>query len=165
MKKNHQNQNLTSFDLFSLFNQLTNSQDYISYKKLIASVLLKANLGFSSEQYHQFEKMTEQALKNKYDLLLNDFVISFNVDLKYGFNILVPVLISQESTNNEAISFVSHTDLKLNNFLKIFNLFITKLVDQNKIVEIFPSILIYRSKNTQSLKIAFDDKYLAVRGS
>ncbi|EOA07082.1 Hypothetical protein MYEA_5430 [Mycoplasma yeatsii 13926] len=167
MRKNDKNSiiNLETFDVFDLFKKTKASQNYISYKKLIASVLLGSNLGFNSDQYLEFEEMTNKALENKFDLLLKDFVISFNVDHKYGLNILVPILTDKESTNNEAISFIKSSDEKLNNFLNVFNLYISKLINDDKCIEIFPEIIVYRSKNTTSLKILFNEKYLVIRGS
>nr|WP_318033794.1 DUF2714 domain-containing protein [Mycoplasmopsis bovis] len=50
----------------------------------MAQVLLECNLGFNSKEYVKFSEMFNEALDKKYDIVLANFVISFNVNHKFS---------------------------------------------------------------------------------
>nr|WP_307908513.1 DUF2714 domain-containing protein [Mycoplasmopsis bovis] len=70
-----------------------------------------------------------------------------------------------EDSNTEAVNFASSQEPKFNNLLKLYNKLINDLViANNKYVELFPNIIVFRSKNTNSLKILFDASSALFRG-
>ena len=63
---------------------IINQERFISFDKLIASVLLKDMLGFDSEVYVQFNDMLMMAVNKKYDLVYQDFVITYNLNPQFS---------------------------------------------------------------------------------
>ncbi|TDV22869.1 uncharacterized protein DUF2714 [Mycoplasmopsis mustelae] len=97
-------------DLYHDYKYIKNSQFYVSNKKFFASVLLKLNSSFNSEEYKEFNAKLNNALAKHQDLLFDLFVITFNLNLKYSQKLLIPMLTKNQSSNNYAEVFT--TDLK-----------------------------------------------------
>ncbi|WFQ90059.1 DUF2714 domain-containing protein [Mycoplasma feriruminatoris] len=163
-KKEIKKPELGSFEVFDLYKEIVNNNSYIDYQKLLASVLLECKLGFSSKEYLEFEKMYKEGFEKKFDLVLDDFVITFNVNLKYSNDILVPMLAEKENSNTEAINLKTSKNEKLNQLLKVFNKYVQQLLQEQNYVEIFPKIILFISKSTNLLKVVFDKEYLVYRG-
>ncbi|AJK51401.1 DUF2714 domain-containing protein [Mycoplasma capricolum subsp. capripneumoniae] len=163
-KKEVKKPELGSFKVFDLYKEIINSNSYIDYQKLLASVLLECKLGFNSKEYLEFVKMYQEGFEKKFDLVLADFVITFNVNLKYSNDILVPMLADRESSNTQAINLKTNTNEKLDHFLKVFNKYVKELLKEQNYVEIFPKIILFVSKNTNLLKVIFDQDYVVYRG-
>ncbi|WFQ91702.1 hypothetical protein MFERI14815_00306 [Mycoplasma feriruminatoris] len=164
MKHKNKQNNDQSFIVFDLYNQIVNANNYIDYQKLLATVLLENQIGFDSKTYLQFLDSYLLAFKNHYDIVLNDFVITFNVNLKISSDLLVPMLSETESSNSEAINLKTSSDQEYQKFLTTFNNYFISLINQGFCVEIFPNIIIFKSKNTDKLKIVFDKTKVLTRG-
>ncbi|ABC01736.1 DUF2714 domain-containing protein [Mycoplasma capricolum] len=161
--KNKQNSD-QSFIVFDLYEQIVNANNYIDYQKLLATVLLENQIGFDSKIYKEFENSYLLGLKNHYDLVLRDFVITFNVNLKISSDLLVPMISASESSNTDAINLKQSKNEQYNKFLNTFNDCLISLIKQDLCVEIFPKIIIFKSKNTDKLKIIFDKTKVLTRG-
>lgn len=150
------------FDVFSEFESAKSNSNFISYDKFMSSILLKNNIGFSSTIYEKFDGDFKKALENKYNILFENFIITFNVNLKYSSDILVPMITNLEPSNNETINF---KDLNFSsaytNFIKVLNSDIRKILSLDKYLEIYPNIIIFVSPNTHALKILFNKNICA----
>ncbi|ADR25391.1 DUF2714 domain-containing protein [Mycoplasma bovis] len=163
--KKHKLENNSMFNIYNQFEEAKMSADFVDYNKLMAQVLLDCNLGFNSHEYVKFSSNFDEALSKKFDIVLEKFVITFNVNHKFSLDALVPMLKSSEDSNTEAVNFASSQEPKFNNLLKLYNKLINDLViANNKYVELFPNIIVFRSKNTNSLKILFDASSALFRG-
>ncbi|WHO13629.1 DUF2714 domain-containing protein [Mycoplasmopsis bovis] len=163
--KKHKLENNSMFNIYNQFEEAKMSADFVDYNKLMAQVLLDCNLGFNSHEYVKFSSNFDEALSKKFDIVLEKFVITFNVNHKFSIDALVPMLKSSEDSNTEAVNFASSQEPKFNNLLKLYNKLINDLViANNKYVELFPNIIVFRSKNTNSLKILFDASSALFRG-
>ncbi|CBH40541.1 DUF2714 domain-containing protein [Mycoplasmopsis agalactiae] len=162
--KTHKNENNLMFNIYNQYEEAKASSAFVDYNKLMAQVLLECNLGFSSDEYVKFGKMFDEAFAKKYDIVLEKFVISFNVNLKFSADALVPVLKANEDSNTEAFNFKSANDEKFNKLLNFYNKLVNDLILADKYVELFPNIIVFRSKNTKSLKVLFDAKSALFRG-
>ncbi|QQH34662.1 DUF2714 domain-containing protein [Mycoplasmopsis bovis] len=163
--KKHKLENNSMFNIYNQFEEAKMSADFVDYNKLMAQVLLDCNLGFNSHEYVKFSSNFDEALSKKFDIVLEKFVITFNVNHKFSLDALVPMLKSSEDSNTEAVNFASDQEPKFNNLLKLYNKLINDLViANNKYVELFPNIIVFRSKNTNSLKILFDASSALFRG-
>ncbi|WP_427902586.1 DUF2714 domain-containing protein [Mycoplasmopsis bovis] len=163
--KKHKLENNSMFNIYNQFEEAKMSADFVDYNKLMAQVLLDCNLGFNSHEYVKFSSNFDEALSKKFDIVLEKFVITFNVNHKFSLDALVPMLKSSEDSNTEAVNFASSQEPKFNNLLKLYNKLINDLViANNKYVELFPNIIVFRSKNTNSLKILFDALSALFRG-
>lgn len=163
--KKHKLENNSMFNIYNQFEEAKMSADFVDYNKLMAQVLLDCNLGFNSHEYVKFNLNFDEALSKKFDIVLEKFVITFNVNHKFSIDALVPMLKSSEDSNTEAVNFASSQEPKFNNLLKLYNKLINDLViANNKYVELFPNIIVFRSKNTNSLKILFDASSALFRG-
>lgn len=163
--KKHKLENNSMFNIYNQFEEAKMSADFVDYNKLMAQVLLDCNLGFNSHEYVKFSSNFDEALSKKFDIVLEKFVITFNVNHKFSLDALVPMLKSSEDSNTEAVNFASSQEPKFNNLLKLYNKLINDLViANNNYVELFPNIIVFRSKNTNSLKILFDASSALFRG-
>ncbi len=163
--KKHKLENNSMFNIYNQFEEAKMSADFVDYNKLMAQVLLDCNLGFNSHEYVKFSSNFDEALSKKFDMVLEKFVITFNVNHKFSLDALVPMLKSSEDSNTEAVNFASSQEPKFNNLLKLYNKLINDLViANNKYVELFPNIIVFMSKNTNSLKILFDASSALFRG-
>lgn len=162
MKKNKE-QEKQLFDAYHAYDDARAQDAFIKYDKLIASVLLKNNISFNSEIYTKFiDKMT-MAIKKHYDLLFRDFVITFNVNPRFGADLLIPMIATNESSNNEAINFRESLtgDAKFSQFLYDLNNEIVRLLNQKQYIEIYPNIILYVSPNTEHLKLLFSKEVVS----
>ncbi|MBU4690940.1 DUF2714 domain-containing protein [Mycoplasma zalophi] len=151
-------QNKKNIDLFRDYKEIIKSQEFISFEQLSAEILIKMGLGFESNTYKEFVQKYKTALENKWDMLFKNFIISFNINLKFSSDVLSPLLINEEQSAHRTINFMSAEDDTLNNFLTLFNDELTKLIEKNFIVEIFPELAIFKSKETSNLKLLFSEK-------
>ena len=97
------------------------------------------------------------AVNKKYDLVYKDFVITYNLNPKFGLNNLVPMLNTYESSNNEAINLKSSSNRMMNKFLTNLNAEINNLLLTKYYVEVIPETILYTSDNTNELKLLFSE--------
>ncbi|WP_338822553.1 DUF2714 domain-containing protein [Mycoplasmopsis felifaucium] len=163
MKKNKTHENSQElFNLYKEYEEIIKNDNYVSYKKIIASILLKINSGFHSEEYEEFTKVINEAINNKWDIIFDQFTIDFNIVSKFSLDTLVPILAHNESSANEAISLKSEEPSNYADITRELNAEIQKLLKENKYVEILPNLVLFVSPNTGSLKLFFD-KSLTVK--
>ncbi|MDP4040426.1 DUF2714 domain-containing protein [Mycoplasma mycoides] len=164
MKHKNKQTSDQSFMVFDLYEKIVNANNYIDYQKLLATVLLENQIGFDSKVYKEFENSYLLAFKNHFDIVLNDFVITFNVNLKISSDLLVPMLSEIESSNTEAINLKTSNNEQYQKFLTTYNNYFISLIKQGFCVEIFPNVILFKSKNTDHLKIVFDKTKVLTRG-
>nr|WP_307929595.1 DUF2714 domain-containing protein [Mycoplasmopsis bovis] len=93
--KKHKLENNSMFNIYNQFEEAKMSADFVDYNKLMAQVLLDCNLGFNSHEYVKFSSNFDEALSKKFDIVLEKFVITFNVNHKFSLDALVPMLKSK----------------------------------------------------------------------
>ncbi|QJB71539.1 MSC_0623 family F1-like ATPase-associated protein [Mycoplasma sp. 1654_15] len=152
------------FDLYKEYQLKREDNNFISFNQLYSSVLLKISAGFSSEVYKNFEKKYQNALKKKTNLDFANFAISFNLDLKYSQNLLVPILIHKGNSNNLVENFVTSTNLVEQRFYTFLNNQVNQYLLENKILELLPGLLIFRSSssNTSTLRTLFSKDFISI---
>ncbi|MBZ4195668.1 DUF2714 domain-containing protein [Mycoplasma tauri] len=163
MKKSNKLNN-GEFQIFNLYKEAINSDIFVSYEKVVASSLLESSLGFKSPEYLEFDRMYNEGISKKFDLIFDFFIVHFDVDLKINMQALVPTIKFEESSNVDGINFKSNQPGKLGDFLTKINSRIETLLEKGMYVEIFPNIVVFKSKNTNSLKIVFDSSQVLYRG-
>lgn len=127
-------------------------------------MLLECNFGFSLDEYVKFGKMFDEVFVKKYDIVLEKFVISFNVNFKFSVDVLVFVLKVNEDFNIEVFNFKSVNDEKFNKLLNFYNKLVNDLILVDKYVELFFNIIVFRVKNIKLFKVFFDVKSVLFRG-
>lgn len=127
-------------------------------------MLLECNFGFSLDEYVKFGKMFDEVFVKKYDIVLEKFVISFNVNFKFSVDVLVFVLKVNEDFNIEVFNFKSVNDEKFNKLLNFYNKLVNDLILVDKYVELFFNIIVFRFKNIKLFKVFFDVKSVLFRG-
>ncbi|WP_025755512.1 MSC_0623 family F1-like ATPase-associated protein [Mycoplasmopsis cricetuli] len=144
------------FDLFKEFNELKNLDYFISYDQLMSSVLFKTSLSFNSDIYLKYLSTYSLALEKKYQMIYKTFIISFGIDSRIGNKFLIPIVQNSKNDSIDFVIFTSSSNLNENYFYECLNNEINALLQKSKIIEILPSILIYYSKNSKTLKISID---------
>ncbi|WGI37002.1 MSC_0623 family F1-like ATPase-associated protein [Mesomycoplasma lagogenitalium] len=138
------------FDLYKRYEDVRNSNLFIKYDKFMATVLLKSSLGFKSQEILEYAKEFEQALKKKEEIIFQNFVISYNVDPKYGHKFLVPITTDKISSNNQSVNFNKKTV-----FYEKLNFQIQELLNKNCYIELFPGLIIYNFQDFKLPKLLF----------
>ena len=133
-KKSNTQEIILNFDVFSDYNNMVQNENFISYTKLYASVLLNANLSFESQVYKDFYKLVSEAVATP--RLVNDD------ELKEILTEDTNVLNLKESKE----PFVKSINAEI----------IDSVLLKNAIVEFLPNMILYKSKNTDNLKLLFN---------
>lgn len=149
------------FNLYSDYESLSKGPEFISFSKFFASVLLKINTGFQSKEFKHFENEIKQAFETKRDLIFKDFVINFNVVLKFSTSVLVPTISTSESSNDLSFVFTKSQDPNYQILLDAINQKLKQLLEAHYRVELFPNTILFIDKKTSSLKILFDKSIVA----
>ncbi|MXR08591.1 DUF2714 domain-containing protein [Mesomycoplasma hyorhinis] len=150
-------------DLYKNYKLKRQTTHFVSYDQLYSYVLLKTHQGFHSELYKKYEQNYKNALANKRNLEFSNFVISFNLDLKYSQKLLVPIVITKGTSNDLAINFVSSSNLQEQTFFNVLNQEIVKLLNAYKTIEIFPGLLLFKGNDASgSLKTLFSKDFISV---
>ncbi|WP_434325458.1 DUF2714 domain-containing protein [Mesomycoplasma hyorhinis] len=150
-------------DLYKNYKLKRQTTHFVSYDQLYSYVLLKTHQGFHSELYKKYEQNYKNALVNKRNLEFSNFVISFNLDLKYSQKLLVPIVITKGTSNDLAINFVSSSNLQEQTFFNVLNQEIVKLLNAYKTIEIFPGLLLFKGNDAiGSLKTLFSKDFISV---
>ncbi|MEX1816470.1 DUF2714 domain-containing protein [Metamycoplasma hominis] len=162
MKKKDNNPLLSYFDVFKEYKEHESSQDLITFDEMISTVLFNNNLGFNSPIYLGFISKIDLAFKNKYDILLKDFNITFNLNLKFSQEVLVPIITTKNYSANNAIDLTTSSDIKYQEFLNSYNAEIKKLLALKKSIKIFPHVILFHSELKNDLVLLFSEKVVAV---
>lgn len=149
------------FNLYSDYESLAKGSEFISFSKFFASVLLKINIGFQSKEFKHFESEIKQAFETKRDLIFRDFIINFNVVLKFSANVLVPTIANSESSNDLAFVFTKSEDPNYQLLLDAINESVKQLLEANYRIELFPNTILFIDRKSSSLKILFDKSIVA----
>ncbi|QJR44182.1 DUF2714 domain-containing protein [Mycoplasma miroungirhinis] len=155
LKKQQIKEEINTFDLYKDYTNIIESDNFITFEQLSATILLKMGLGFNSPIYVEFVEKFKKALTNKWDLLFKNFVITFNINLKFSNDVLIPMITTTEQSSNTTLNFYQDKNEEFNKFLILFNNELTNLLDKNFSVEIFYELAIFKSKETNNLKLLF----------
>ncbi|QKT05373.1 DUF2714 domain-containing protein [Mycoplasma sp. OR1901] len=157
-KKKQTQEEKQLFDLYSNYKEKVNSPKYLSNKKIMATVLLKNNLGFNSKEYKEFSNNLDLAIKNKHDIIFKDFVINFNLNLKFSSNVLVPNIVNKESSNDYSLNLTKSSNPVVQRLYDLLNSEIDSLLKNGFVLEILPNTAFFLDANSQQLKVFFDKK-------
>ncbi|WP_322901147.1 MSC_0623 family F1-like ATPase-associated protein [Mycoplasmopsis felis] len=149
------------FDLYADYKKIQKDSKFISYKKLLASILLRINSSFNSTEFQNLSEQIEYAIANKYDILFDEFTVNFNLVPKYSTNVLVPTLSSAESSTNEGFLLTSSTTSDFQVIVEQLNKEIWKLLGESYFVEFLPKMILFVSSQSGSLKLFFDKSLTA----
>ncbi|SYV97580.1 MSC_0623 family F1-like ATPase-associated protein [Mycoplasmopsis edwardii] len=144
------------FDLYKNYNNLINENKdkLISFETLMSKPLLVNNLGFSSNEFNIIKNRISEAIDNKYNLIFDEFTITFNLNLKYSQSVMIPMIANELSlSDNYSINFSSSDDYEVHKLLRGLNDEIGNFLHKGYFLEIIPNtILFYES---DSLKLFF----------
>lgn len=140
--------------------EILRNPDFVSYNEIFNLTLLETNTMYSEEFIKLVESKNNQALENHLEMVYKFFVVSWNKNLRFSMTKLVPNIKSSEASTVDSVNFFQ-TEPKTELFFKTFNSIIEEFVlENNRPVEFFPGIILYLSKETQKLKIAFNDQVI-----
>ncbi|MGZ9453955.1 MSC_0623 family F1-like ATPase-associated protein [Mycoplasma sp. AC157] len=160
-KKEEQQLMIPFYDVEQQYKEMEKSDKFVSYERLMSSLLLTTGLSFDSDIVKEYVANYEKAIVKKYDLVYLDFILSFGLSDKFGSKFFVPILVKDISSNNEHINFKFSEDLAKENFLVKLNEAINDLIARNLFVEFLPGIILYFSQQSKSLKLVFKINYAA----
>ncbi|WP_427902933.1 MSC_0623 family F1-like ATPase-associated protein [Metamycoplasma alkalescens] len=129
------------------FENLKNQNNFISFDKLISTILLKSNLDKNKNEEKILFGWIKKACEQKYDLVFDAFVISFNLDANLNNLYMVPTLLKNQSSNFEAIDFSSDSNLFNSNFIMNLNIEIKFLLANGFYVEVIKGIIMKKNND------------------
>lgn len=156
--KKKQKDKMIYFDLFDQYQQLRNNEKFISFNKLISSVLLSANLGYKSNEYNNFISNFEQAKANRWFIKFQKFVIGFEQNDRFGSLVLIPLLVSEDDSSVQTYSLLPAND---NIFLTTLNQTINNLLQEGYKIEIASGLILFNLQETNQLKLFFDKEWIS----
>lgn len=129
------------------FENLKNQNNFISFDKLISTILLKSNFDKNKNEEKILFGWIKKACEQKYDLVFDAFVISFNLDANLNNLYMVPTLLKNQSSNFEAIDFSSDSNLFNSNFIMNLNIEIKFLLANGFYVEVIKGIIMKKNND------------------
>lgn len=145
---------------FRDYYRLKNSEDFISFEMLLNSSLLF----YERETVNQFlnfiKTKIDENIEKHHQLVFDKFVINWIRNPRYDSKKLVPSLIESEDSNSLSLNLNSTND-KFTDIFTNINLHINNVIfDENKIVEVFPNIIVFLDQSTKNLKCLFGREVL-----
>ncbi|MBU4689452.1 MSC_0623 family F1-like ATPase-associated protein [Mycoplasma zalophidermidis] len=153
---------LSLINLYDSYNSLIKDPEFISFEQLNASVLLSKGMGFESPSFTKFNNKLKEAIAKKHDIIFRNFIISFNIDLKFSQNILVPIIKNEISSSVICTNLSSSNDPNLDDYLCSLNDKIDSLLKTKSYIEIMPGTVLFNSTESNTLKLLFGPEVLSL---
>lgn len=145
---------------FRDYYRLKNSEDFISFEMLINSSLLFYERETVSQFLNFIKTKIDENIEKHHQLVFDKFVINWIRNPRYDSKKLVPSLIESEDSNSLSLNLNSTND-KFTDIFTNINLHINNVIfDENKIVEVFPNIIVFLDQSTKNLKCLFGREVL-----
>lgn len=139
---------------------LKNSEDFISFEMLLNSSLLFYEKETVSQFLNFIKTKIDENIEKHHQLVFDKFVINWIRNPRYDSKKLVPSLIESEDSNSLSLNLNSTND-KFTDIFTNINLNINNVIfDENKIVEVFPNIIVFLDRSTKNLKCLFGREVL-----
>ncbi|MDD1359209.1 MSC_0623 family F1-like ATPase-associated protein [Metamycoplasma hyosynoviae] len=155
---------LTNFvSLFKIYNEILDYPNFISFEKLVNTILVNNTISQKSEAFVAFTNIYTDAFANQKDIQFTNFVVSYNVDNKYGANKLVPIISAFSGSDVYVASLTTSLENEeLNLFLGKYNELISTLLLEGKYVEILPSLIAYQDSIMDPINLFFDKTHVKI---
>lgn len=145
---------------FRDYYRLKNSEDFISFDMLLNSSLLFYERETVSQFLNFINNKINENIEKHHQLVFDKFVINWIRNPRYDSKKLVPSLIESEDSNSLSLNLNSSNEEFSDIFINI-NLHINNVIfDENKIVEVFPNIIVFLDQSTKNLKCLFGREVL-----
>ncbi|QMT98486.1 DUF2714 domain-containing protein [Mycoplasma tullyi] len=163
MKNKNKNNHAQEEIIETSYPSLVQHHDFVEFSQLFNTALLQTNTDENSHQAKMFIEKLKHAVANHLQIIYDNFIISWTKNIRFSFTKLIPAVTTVESSQSDGVNLKS--DLTENEELKIlaerFNLLMNhQLFDENKIVEVVDGIIVYRSKETNQLKVVFSNEII-----
>ncbi|AAP57001.2 DUF2714 domain-containing protein [Mycoplasmoides gallisepticum] len=163
MKNKNKNNTVQEEIIETSYPSLVQHEDFVEFSQLFNTALLQTNTDESSPQAKLFIEKLKQAVANHLQIVFDSFIISWTKNIRFSFTKLIPAVTTVESSQTDGVNLRS--DLTENKHLKLlaerFNLLMNhQLFDEHKIVEVVDGIIVYRSKETNQLKVVFSKEII-----
>lgn len=142
------------------YDEFSTKDKFSSFEQVANNSLLENNLSKKNPLFIELFQKIEDGIDDKHDFVLRDFVVTWIQNKRFSKSLLVPAVASKENPNIEAVNLSSSTDKDIALFLNTFNIIAKKLIEQEEKVEILPNIIVYKSRETNVLKIAFSPQII-----
>ncbi|MGX9339982.1 MULTISPECIES: MSC_0623 family F1-like ATPase-associated protein [unclassified Mycoplasma] len=140
------------------FMQLKKQPNFISFDKLMSTIQLKAQTKSKDIDVKKLFNYLKQAQNKKYEIILDEFVLSYKLDERLNNYYLVPFIKQFPSTNIESINLRTETNLFKSKIALYFNEEIKQLLNKNFFVEIIENIIVKTDNESNLLNIFYNEK-------
>ncbi|ENY68744.1 Hypothetical protein MAU_5450 [Metamycoplasma auris 15026] len=137
------------------FNEIKKKNNFITFDKLLATIILKSNLKTNDKEVVFFLNKLEEGLIKKFDLVFDNLAISFGLSNTLNNLYLCPFLTKEAATNFESLNLSSNADLFNEKLIKNFNGEINYLLANDFYIEILKNLII---KKNADLELFYDEK-------
>ncbi|VEU58913.1 MSC_0623 family F1-like ATPase-associated protein [Mycoplasmopsis gallinacea] len=133
---------------------------FISNEAFINQVLIIANLNKKDELWKKYYHQGYEQFINKNEIRFKNFVLTYERDLRFDLNNLVPTI--KNVTNPKVITFnFANSDLEAEAaLLECFNKVLVSFLEQGYNVEIFPDVILTFDKNLDKLTVLFSENFV-----
>ncbi|UVD81658.1 DUF2714 domain-containing protein [Mycoplasma iguanae] len=155
MFKNKSQQNYSKKDKPTYeYYDLIQKENFISFSQLRGTLALQTNTSYKGNEFRQLSRKIKKAYEKQLDLVFRSFVISWNKNLRFSRDKIIPIISEAETTNVESVNFRKLEDQE--DYLETYNDIIEHyLLQEKRYIEVTNGIIIYTSRETNTLKIAF----------
>lgn len=140
------------------FDEIKKQDKFISFDKLISTVLLKSTTSFKNKEINKLLDLLKTAFLNKQEIIFDKFIISFKLDKELNNFYLVPYITDKPATNFEAINLKTNSSLIKENITLYLNDEINNLLANNFYIEIFENIIVKSDNQNNLLNIFYNEK-------
>ncbi|AWX69873.1 DUF2714 domain-containing protein [Mycoplasmopsis anatis] len=140
---------------------LKNSKNFISFDMLLNSSLLFYEKEVVEEFLKFIDKKVIENNTNHHQLVFDKFVINWIRNPRYDSKKLVPSFLTNTEDPNSMSLNLSSSAVEFNDIFISINTNIENVVfNQNKVVEVFPNIIVFLDESTKTLKCLFGREIL-----
>lgn len=158
--EHNQKKTLPNKKIYKDYYEILEKDNFVTFEEILCSSFLENNISLSSVEKTIFQQKIANAYQEKLDMVFQDFIITWNKNLRFSSTKNIPTLVQKESHNVESINFFEDESNSIfNKILKTYNNLLKKLIfDEQRYVEVTEGIVVYISRETTQLKLAFSEK-------
>ncbi|BAP39781.1 MSC_0623 family F1-like ATPase-associated protein [Metamycoplasma canadense] len=139
------------------FQKIKENKNFISFDKLLWTILLKSLTTFKNQDINKILFLLKEAIKNKFDIVFDNFTISFVLSNYLNNLFLIPTILEKSSSNFESINLKSDSKLFKIDITKFLNNELNYLLEKQYFIEILNDLIIKKNSEENKIEIYYNE--------
>ncbi|RIV16313.1 MSC_0623 family F1-like ATPase-associated protein [Mycoplasmopsis gallopavonis] len=145
--------------IYRNFNEYKNSPELISYESFINQWLLESNYTKNDPIVVELLEQIKDYLASKNELRFQSFVISFDRNLSFSLENLVPCIKAEVNSNLKTLNLSLSDNPNKNYLLKNLNHLLNSLLLKKLAVEIYPNLIVTYNQEINKYSLFFGKEF------